>query len=131
MSSLNQSGAESKKTVITAATAGGVIAAFLASLCCVGPLVLAALGVGVGATGFLASTAGALKALLPYRPFFIGLTALLLGVAFYMAYRTPKTVCAPGTSCGPGSVRSQHRAALWVVTALALALILAPYWLGL
>lgn len=112
-------------------TTGGLVAAFLASLCCVGPLVLAALGVGVGATGFLASTAGALKGLLPYRPVFIGVTIVLLGVAFYQTYRKPQSACAPGAVCVPASSRRKARVVLWTVAALALALILAPYWLGL
>lgn len=120
-----------EKTVTTVATTGGLLAAFLASLCCVGPLVLAALGVGVGATGILASTAGFLKGLLPYRPFFIGLTALVLGVAFYQAYRKPRSACAPGATCVPATSQRKARVVLWAVAALALALILAPYWLGL
>ena len=120
-----------EKTVTTVTTTGGVLAAFLASLCCVGPLVLTALGIGVGATGFLAGAAGALKALLPYRPVFIGLTALLLGAGFYFTCRTPKSKCAPGTTCAPLSDRRRGRLILWIASGLALALILAPYWLGL
>ena len=120
---------ESTKSAVT--TTGGLLAAFLASLCCVGPLVLAALGVGVGATGFLASTAGALKALLPYRPYFIGLTVVLLGVAFYQTYRRLESACAPGATCVPTSRQRKARVVLWGVSALALALILAPYWPGL
>jgi len=120
-----------EKAALTTASIGGLAAAFLASLCCVGPLVLTALGVGVGATGLLAGTAGVLKALLPYRPWFIGLTALLLGAAFYLSYRKPKSACAAGATCAPTSGRNQHRAVLWVVAVLALVLILAPYWLGL
>jgi mercuric ion transport protein len=85
----------------------------------------------VGATGFLAGAAGALKAFLPYRPFFIGLTALLLGAGFYLTYRTPKSACASGTTCAPLSDRRRGRLILWVASALALGFILAPYWLGL
>jgi len=121
----------SGSSMTAAASTGGLLAAFLASLCCVGPLVLAALGVGVGATGFLAGTAGVLKGLLPYRPVFIGLTSLLLGVAFYQAYRKPQSACAPGATCVPTSRQRKARVVLWGVSALALALILAPYWLGL
>jgi len=121
----------SPKATTTMTSSGGLLAAFLASLCCVGPLVLAALGVGVGASGFLASTAGALKALLPYRPVFIGLTGLLLGVAFYQAYRKPQSACVPGATCVPAPSQRTSRVVLWAVAALALALILAPYWLGL
>ena len=87
------------KDSVTILSVGGLSAALLASVCCIGPLVFAALGVGVGATGFLAGTAGFLKGLLPYRPAFIGLTILLLGVSFYLAYGKPKSaVCAPGRS---------------------------------
>lgn len=121
----------SGRSMMAAASTGGLLAAFLASLCCIGPLVLAALGVGVGATGFLASTAGALKGLLPYRPVFIGLTAVLLGVALYQTYRKPQSACAPGATCIHASSQRQPRLVLWVVAGLALALVLAPYWLGL
>lgn len=57
---------------------GAPIAATLASVCCIGPVVLA--GLGVGSVGFAA-------ALTPYRPYFLGLTAILLGFAFWQAYR--------------------------------------------
>ncbi|MEK9140651.1 MAG: mercuric transporter MerT family protein [Nitrospirota bacterium] len=128
---MNGSGAESKKTAITAASTGGLITALLASVCCLGPLVLAALGVGVGATGFLAGTAGFLKAFLPYRPVFIGLTLLLMGISFYLAYRKPKTACPPVGICRSEEALGSKRAWLWTMAAIALALVLAPYWLGL
>ncbi len=121
----------SESSMTAVASTGGLLAAFLASLCCVGPLVLATLGVGVGATGLLASTAGALKGLLPYRPVFIGLTALLLVVALYQTYRKPQSTCTPGATCVPASSQRKALVVLWAVAALALALILAPYWLGL
>jgi len=95
--------ARSSKPAMTVSSAGGLLAAFLASACCIGPLIFAALGVGIGATGFLAGTAGVLKALLPYRPLFIGLTILLLGVAFYLAYRKPKSLEAARETCVPAS----------------------------
>lgn len=118
------------RAALTAASMGGLAAAFLASMCCVGPLVFAALGVGVGATGFLAGTAGFLKALLPYRPFFIGLTVLMLGLSLYLAYQKPKAVCLPSSVCAPqGGGRS--RTMLWVIAVIALVLVLAPYWLAL
>lgn len=111
---------------------GGLVTAFFASLCCIGPLVLAALGVGVGATGFWADTAGALKGILPYRPIFIGLTLVLLGISFYLAYRKPKSAaCVPGEVCAPGAMSEANRTLLWVLAVLAVVLILVPYWLGL
>jgi mercuric ion transport protein len=108
---------------------GGLVAAFFASLCCIGPLVFAALGVGVGATGFLAATAGVLKDLLPYRPVFIGLTVLLLGLSFYLAYRKPRAVCTPGAMCAPSAASSVNRTWLWSIAIFAIVLVLAPYWL--
>ena len=53
----------------------GSLAAIGASVCCVGPLVLLALGIG-------GAWIGNLTALQPYRPLFIGLTLLFLGLAF-------------------------------------------------
>ena len=120
------------KDSVTILSVGGLSAALLASVCCIGPLVFAALGVGVGATGFLAGTAGFLKGLLPYRPAFIGLTILLLGVSFYLAYGKLKSaVCAPGEMCAPGTRTGMDRPWFWIMAAFALVLILAPYWLGL
>jgi len=122
---------ESRGVVTTATSAGGLLTAFLASVCCIGPLIFAVLGVGVGATGFLAGTAGFLKALLPYRPWFIGLTTLLLSTGFYLAYRRPEQVCAPGTACAGTVGMRPSRTFLWIMTTLAIVLVLAPYWLGL
>ncbi len=120
------------KNSATIFSVGGVSAALLASVCCIGPLVFAALGVGVGATGFLADTAGVLKGLLPYRPAFIGLTILLLGIGFYIAYRKSESArCAPGEVCAQGNPKGENRIWLWVMASLALGLVLAPYWLGL
>lgn len=110
-------------------TVGGVLAAFFASLCCLGPVILAILGVGIGATGFLAETAGFMKALLPYRPVFIGLTMLLLSLSFYVAYRRPSAAEPSCQACSPSSGSHPNRALLWILTALAVALVLAPYWL--
>lgn len=123
--------AEPPKPGIAAASTGGLLAAVLASVCCIGPVVFAGLGVGVGATGFLAGTAGVLKALLPYRPVFIGLTVLLLGISFYLAYRKPSAVGASCGICLPASNRQASRLLLWIVAGLAVVLVFAPYWLEL
>jgi mercuric ion transport protein len=109
----------------------GLVAAFLASLCCIGPLMFAVFGVGVGAAGALAGTAGFLKALLPYRPVFVALTLLLLGISFYHAYRKPSSVCATEAACAARSARGPNRKLLWLIAALALVLVLAPSWLAL
>lgn len=123
--------AKSSKSAMAGSSAMGLLAAFLASICCIGPMIFAALGVGVGATGFLADTAGALKALLPYRPLFIGLTAMCLAVAFYGAYRKPRAVEAVCQACVSASGARPNRVLLWIIAGLAVALVLAPYWLEL
>ena len=110
-----------------ASTLGAVIAAFFAVLCCVGPLVFAALGVGAGAVGLLAETADIAKALIPYRPFFIGLTFLLLGIGFFSVYRKGNT-CAADSSCPAPSI-TRTKVVLWVATGIAILLLLMPYLL--
>jgi len=57
----------------------GILSAIGASICCVGPLVLLALGVS-------GAWIGSLTALEPYRPILIGVTVVFLGLAFYRLY---------------------------------------------
>lgn len=117
---------------VTILSVSALSAALMASICCIGPLVFAVISVGVGATGFLASTVGVLNGLLPYRPAFIGLTILLLGIGFYLAYRKPESArCAPGEECAQENLTGRNKTWLWIIAMLALVLVLAPYWLGL
>jgi len=99
----------------------GALAAVGASLCCVAPLVLLALGIG-GA--WIAN----LTALEPYRPIFIGLTLLFLGLAFRQLYVTAPT-CAPGTACADPKVLARQRTVFWVVVVLLGAPLAVP-WLA-
>jgi len=81
--------------------AGGVIAGIGASICCVGPLVLVALGLGGAAAGLIAFFAS-------LRPIFIGLALVFLGYAAYRLFYVP-AVCAPGTACAePRTLRNQR-----------------------
>lgn len=109
----------------------GVMTAFLVSICCIGPVMFAALGIRMGATGFLSGTAAFLRFLLPYRPIFIGLTIILVGISFYLAYRRSQPVCVSGSVSVPGAMTRANLTQLWVLAVLALGLIGAPYWLGL
>ncbi|MBI4817442.1 MAG: mercury transporter MerT [Deltaproteobacteria bacterium] len=102
-----------------AANAGAILSAFVASACCVGPLVFALLGLGGGAL---------LVKLEPYRPFFIALTFALLGSGFYFTYRKPKASSAD-EACGcpaPGTNRV-GRIMLWTATALVVGFLSFPY----
>jgi mercuric ion transport protein len=99
---------------------GSLVAGLLASACCIGPIVLGVLG--LGSLGFAA-------ALAPFRPWFLGLTAVLLAIGFYFAYRPqPAEACAAGQACAKPASRTGQPIALWVVTALAVALATYPSW---
>jgi len=96
----------------------GVFAAIGASVCCVGPLVLLALGVG-------GAWVGNLVAFEPYRPAFIALTLLFFGLAFRRLYLV-KPVCAPNTSCAKPMVRTRQRLIFWLAAVLVLGLLVTP-----
>ena len=102
--------------------AGGV-AAILASTCCLGPLVLVALG-------FSGAWIGNLTALEPYRPLFIGLALLALFLAWRRIYR-PAQACEPGEICAILRVRTTYKLIFWVVVALVLIALGFPYILPL
>ncbi len=100
---------------------GGILAAIAASLCCVGPLLLLSMGVG-------GAWVANLTALAPYRPLFIGVTLIFIGLAFRRLYLVPRR-CAPGTPCaGPSTLRRQ-RLMFWLVTML-LSFLLAFPWMA-
>jgi mercuric ion transport protein len=122
---------------VTAAV-GAVVAAFLASLCCVGPLLFVALGVGAG----LASTFE------PLRPAFTVLTLALLAIGFYVVYgrrSAPAGVasgsapggataamtgaaCTPDGTCVVPRNRTRDQVLLWVATVVALVFLTFPQW---
>lgn len=93
-----------------------VLAAGVASACCIGPVAFVLLGAG--------ALGASLSALEPYRPVLLGLTAVLLGGAFYVAY--PTSDC---DACSPVS-RRRTRIAVWIAAALAAALVTFPYYVG-
>lgn len=97
-----------------------VIAAIGASLCCIGPLVLLAMGIGGAWISYL-------TALEPYRPIFIGITLVFLFLAFRQLYLVPRK-CAPGDVCAiPTTLRNQ-RIIFWVATVILLALLAFPWY---
>ena len=98
----------------------GILSAIGASICCVGPLVLLALGVS-------GAWIGSLTALEPYRPIFIGLTLLFLGFAFYRLYSV-RPACSPESACANPHTLKRQRLAFWIVSALVLGLIAVPWF---
>jgi mercuric ion transport protein len=99
---------------------GAVVSAFVASLCCIGPLFLLAVGI----SGAWISN---LTALTPYRPIFMIVTLGFLGVAFYTVYRKPKTGSCTVGPCGTFGSRRTYKIILWVVTILVVGLLAFPY----
>lgn len=99
---------------------GSVVAATAASVCCMGPVVAAL--IGAGALG-AASTQ-----LEPYRPWFLGLTVVLLGAAFATTYRRQRAACAGG-SCAPSSGRAA-KIVLWIAVAVVGLLAAFPYYVA-
>ena len=98
----------------------GILSALGASACCVGPLVLLALGVS-------GAWISSLTSLEPYRPIFIGLTLLFLGFAFYRLYLAAP-VCRPESGCGNPRSLGRRRLAFWIVTVVVLGLIAVPWF---
>ena len=97
---------------------GSTGAAFLASLCCLGSLLLGGLGLG----GVLVAT------FTPLRPYFLAASGVLLALGFYFVYRKPKAAQAcEGEVCASDS-RARHAAKplLWLATLAVLALAFFP-----
>ncbi len=97
----------------------GGLAAILASTCCLGPLVLIALG-------FSGAWIGNLTVLEPYRPIFIGVALVALFFAWRRIFR-PAQACTPGDVCAIPQVRSIYKLIFWVVSALVLVALAFPY----
>jgi mercuric ion transport protein len=103
------------------AASGALLAAIGASLCCVGPLVFALLGLGAF---------GASAVFEPLRPYLLAGAVLLLAFGFYATYWRRPTACAPGEACAPQNTSRAGRLMLWCMTVLVVAFALSPYYVG-
>ena len=97
-------------------TSGSVLSAFLASLCCIGPVVFSI--IGAGSLGFAA-------AFEPYRPYLMAMTVLFLGAGFYFTYRKREVKCEDGT-CKVESASTLNKIILWVAAAVATVFMFFP-----
>lgn len=111
-----ETSAQGEKKLLGFGLIGAVITGFLASACCIGPLLLVFLGIG---------SAGALAALEPYRPYFTVITLLFLGGGFYFTYRKPKANCEYSACCTTGDKKVQ-KILLWLATLFALLMLFFP-----
>ncbi|MEX1137759.1 MAG: mercuric transporter MerT family protein [Bacteroidota bacterium] len=96
---------------------GSVFTAITASLCCIGPIAAAIVGVG---------SIGAFSVFVAYRPYFIVLTVLLLGLGFFLVYRKREVVCDDG-SCKVESAGKWSKISVWLATAIAAVSFAIPY----
>lgn len=99
------------------AAIGAIVSAALASVCCIGPLVFAALG--LGSVGLAAS-------LEQYRPYFLAAMAVFLGIGFLQVYRRQKQ-CSVG-DCRTEAGGSLMKKTLWGIAVAALGLATFPSW---
>jgi copper chaperone CopZ len=101
--------------------AGSVLAAVLASFCCIGPLLVAA--AGVGSLSFFGRFEAA-------RPYLLAISAVLLVSGIIWSLRHRRAQCAEGTACGTRSAGYWAWLALPVL-AVAAATVIPPYPGGL
>ena len=112
--------------------AGG-IAAILASSCCLGPLLLVALG-------FSGAWIGNLTRLEPYRPWFLGIALLCLALAARRIFGkaanqnslplavSPNGQCAPGAACASPKSKNFQKIIFIVVCLLVAVAFVFPYF---
>lgn len=105
------------------ALAAGGLAAILASTCCLGPLLLVALG-------FSGAWIGNLTVLEPYRPIFI-VAALTLSFFAYQRIFRAAAACRPGDVCAIPQVRTTYKILFWAVVGLVVLALVYPYVLPL
>lgn len=97
-------------------TFASIVAASGASLCCIGPLVAATLGLGTfGAAGLFENL----------RPYLLGVTALLLGSAIFLRIRYQRKTACAGGECAPTSANGSMSTTLLLTSIAAVALLAA------
>jgi len=109
---------EKKGTESTVLVAGG-LAAVLSSTCCLGPLLLVALG-------FSGAWIGNLSRLEPFRPWFIAAALIALFLAGRRIFR-PATACGPGEVCALPATQRTYKVLFGVVTALVVVAVSYPF----
>jgi mercuric ion transport protein len=97
----------------------GGLAAVLASTCCMGPLVLVALGLS-------GAWIGNLTLLEPFRPFFIAGALVALFFAGRRIFRSAQA-CQPGEVCAVPRTRRVYKIVFGIVSVLVLIALVYPY----
>lgn len=99
---------------------GSLLAAVAASLCCTLPLIAAIGGISAaGVSGFFAA----------WKPYLLGVTAVLLALGFYFSCRKPSQAsCEPGSACEYPAAGRYGRLGLWVATVFVILFAAFPYY---
>lgn len=98
-----------------------VIGAFLASACCIVPLLLVTLGVS-------GAWIGNLTMLEPYKPYIAAATLVPLGLGFWHVYFKPEAACEPGSYCARPRSGIITKTALWLATVLIVLASTIGWW---
>ena len=100
---------------------GGILASIIASLCCVGPLILTILGV---------SGAAALSKFETLRVPMILLVLLFFSVAGFVLFQK-RNICEPGSICADPKKFRKMVIFYWLGLMIALLGITSPQWVAL
>jgi mercuric ion transport protein len=112
--------AVSSEPSVAVPLAAGGLAGVLASVCCVGPLVLVLAGIG-------GAWASLLTSFEPYRLAFLAAAAAALVLAWRRIHR-PAAACAPGEPCALPAVRRGQKIAFWSLASLVVLSGASPYF---
>ena len=115
---VESSGSASERAGSGALFVGG-LAAILASTCCLGPLLLVALGLS-------GAWIGNLTRLEPYRPFFIAAALVALFFAGRRIFR-PAQACEPGQICAVPRTRHIYKTLFVIASVLVVIALVYPY----
>lgn len=118
---MNQVTTPSQRPKSRFVAAGSLLAAVLASSCCIGPLLLVTLGVS-------GAWIGNLTALEPYQPIFVLITFVFLALGFWQVYFRPAQVCRDDEACARPISGRLVKAVLWMATVLVVLAITIDYW---
>lgn len=112
-----------RSRIRTAGLTAGIATAFAASICCIGPIVAATLGL---------TSLGALARYESLRPLFGAVSIAFLAVAVFLTYRDRGDAdCQPGSVCevhGADRVRRVNRMVLWIAAIVITVVLTFPTW---
>lgn len=99
---------------------GGILAAILSSTCCLVPFILFTFGISGSWISYFTAFA-------PYKPYFIFLTFLFLGLGFFMFYRQSIDNCTSESYCNNTKLGMTAMLVLVGATILIFIVLIFPY----